>query len=68
MRDRDGNVSGGGDGGWGSSELRSSVTLTDSIGQRLEVVLENRPGKGGQRHVIVFCPVWMVNTSNYRLR
>lgn len=68
MRDRDGNVSGGGGGGWGSSELRSSVTLTDSIGQRLEVLLKNQSGKAGQRHVVVYCPVWMVNTSNYRLR
>ncbi|CAM9237142.1 unnamed protein product [Sphacelaria rigidula] len=54
--------------GWTESELGSSVTLTDSIGQKLEVLLENRLGEGGQRHVTVYCPVWMVNTSHYRLR
>lgn len=59
---------GGGGYGWTESELGSSLTLTDSIGQKLEVLLENHLGEGGQRHVIVYCPVWMVNTSHYRLR
>lgn len=63
---------GGGAGGAGHSsngpELPSSLTLTDSIGQKLEVLLENTLGEGGQRHVVVYCPVWMVNMSHYRLR
>lgn len=53
--------------GGGESELGSSLTLTDSVGQRLEILLENRLGEGGQRHVVVYCPVWMVNTTHYRL-
>ena len=59
---------GGGSCGGGAAELGSSVTLTDSVGQRIEVLLENRLGEGGQRHVVVYCPVWMVNTSRYCLR
>ncbi|CAM9807154.1 unnamed protein product, partial [Hapterophycus canaliculatus] len=69
---RDGVGGGGGGGGSGggraAAELGSSVTLTDSVGQRVEVLLENRLGEGGQRNVTVYCPVWMVNTSHYRLR
>ncbi|CAM9615987.1 unnamed protein product, partial [Ectocarpus fasciculatus] len=59
-----------GDGGGGrpAAELGSSVALTDGVGQRVEVLLENRLGDGGQRNVTVYCPVWMVNTSHYRLR
>lgn len=59
---------GGGGGGRAAAELGSSVTLTDGVGQRVEVLLENRLGEGGQRNVTVYCPVWMVNTSHYRLR
>lgn len=68
FRGRDKDSGGGGGGGGGQLELGSSVTLTDSVGQRLEVLLENRLGEGGQRHVVVYCPVWMVNTSHYCLR
>lgn len=68
VRGREKDSGGGGGGGGGQAELGSSVTLTDSVGQRIEVLLENRLGEGGQRHVVVYCPVWMVNTSRYCLR
>lgn len=59
---------GGGVYGSTDTELDSSLTLTDRVGQKLEVLLENHLGEGGQRHVIAYCPMWMVNTSHYRLR
>jgi hypothetical protein len=49
-------------------ELGSSIAVTDGVGQRLQLRIENRKGSGGQRHVSVYCPFWMVNTSHYALR
>ncbi|CAN0280395.1 unnamed protein product, partial [Discosporangium mesarthrocarpum] len=52
----------------GGTSLASNLILTDSVGQKLQVQIENRLGGGGQRHVAVYCPLWMVNSSHYRLR
>jgi hypothetical protein len=48
--------------------VASGITLTDGLGQRVALRIENRRGGGGQRHVTVYCAYWMVNTSHYRMR
>ena len=30
--------------------------------------VENIEGQGGERHVTIFCPYWVINTSQYALR
>ena len=40
----------------------------DSIGQRLTLSIENFRGGGGQRRISVFCPYWIVNTTEHSLR
>lgn len=46
----------------------ASVLLADSMGQRLRLNIENVEGGGGERHIVVYCPYWIVNTSQYCLR
>eukprot|EP01038_Epipyxis_sp_PR26KG_P006870 gene6870-9407_t len=45
-----------------------SVILTDSVGQKLRLNIENTEGGGGQRHVAIYCPYWIVNTTQYSYR
>ena len=52
----------------GEEGSTSSILVTDSVGQRLRLLVENNVGGGGQRHVVVFCPYWLVNTSQYTIR
>jgi hypothetical protein len=40
----------------------------DTVGQRIRLNVENTLGGGGQRQIAVFCPYWIVNTSQYSLR
>lgn len=42
--------------------------MVDGIGQRLSLSLENVRGGGGQRRVSLFCPFWIVNTTEHSLR
>lgn len=46
----------------------ASVDLADTVGQRLRLFVENTEGGGGERHIAVYCPYWIVNTSQYALR
>ena len=52
----------------GEDEGISSIMLSDSVGQRLRLQVENNVGGGGQRNIVVFCPYWLVNTSQYTIR
>jgi hypothetical protein len=45
-----------------------SIVLTDSVGQRLRLQIENKVGGGGHRKLVIYCPYWIVNTSQYTLR
>lgn len=45
-----------------------TLWLTDFIGQRLKLQIENVVGGGGQRFITVYAPYWIVNTSQYVLR
>lgn len=44
------------------------IILSDAVGQRLLLNVENNEGGGGQRHLIIYCPFWIVNTSQYSFR
>jgi hypothetical protein len=46
----------------------SNIILTDTVGQKLRLSVENTQGAGGQRHIVVYCPYWIVNTSQYAFR
>jgi hypothetical protein len=30
--------------------------------------VENTEGSGGQRHIVVYCPYWIINNSQFSLR
>ena len=45
-----------------------TLWLTDFVGQKLKLQVENIVGGGGQRFVSVYTPYWIVNTSQYVLR
>lgn len=62
-------TSSGGTGGTGdNNEDVTSILLTDTVGQRLRVNVENIVGGGGQRQITIYCPYWIVNTSQYSFR
>ena len=44
------------------------VDLADTVGQRLRLNVENVEGGGGERHIAVYSPYWIVNTSQYAIR
>ena len=48
--------------------IATTTTVVDSIGQRLNLHIDNKKGAGGQRHITVSCPYWIVNTTEYALR
>ncbi len=44
------------------------LILTDTAGQKIRLNIENSEGGGGQRHISIFCPYWIVNTTQYALQ
>jgi len=48
--------------------IASTTTVVDSIGQRLNLDIENKHGAGGQRHITISCPYWIINTTEHALR
>ena len=44
------------------------MILADREGQRLRINIDNILGSSGHRHVTVYCPYWIVNTSQYSYR
>lgn len=50
------------------SPTDTSIVLTDAVGQRLRLEIENKMGGGGHRSIVVYCPYWIVNTSQYAIR
>jgi hypothetical protein len=51
-----------------SDNIVSSITLTDAVGQSLKLNIENTEGGGGHKRIVVYCPYWIVNTSQYSFR
>ena len=67
---------GGGAGGWGGgvrewvmnsgkSSVEDEINLVDRMGQKLVVHVQNKVSAGGQRHLTVYCPYWLVNLTQY---
>lgn len=52
----------------GLENPETSVVLVDTVGQKLRLKVENNEGGGGQRHLIVYCPFWIVNTTQFSFR
>lgn len=49
-------------------DVASQTIVVDGVGQRLTLGIENIRGNGGQRRISVFCPIWIVNTTEHSLR
>ena len=54
--------------GLGAEDIASEVTVIDSLGQRLQLHINNVLGGGGHRHVSLYSPFWIVNTTEHSLR
>ena len=50
------------------TDIASSTTVVDSIGQRLNLEIDNKYGAGGQRQITISCPYWIVNTTEHSLQ
>lgn len=48
--------------------ISTETTLVDSLGQLLRLGIDNRKGDGGNRTIRIFCPYWIVNTTQHALR
>eukprot|EP00986_Skeletonema_menzelii_P013164 scaffold7491_cov142-Skeletonema_menzelii.AAC.15 len=51
-----------------ADDIATETTVVDSVGQRLTLLLDNVFGNGGQRHVTIYSPFWIVNTTEHSLR
>jgi hypothetical protein len=49
-------------------DIATETSVIDGLGQRLSLQIENIRGGGGQRRISVYCPYWMVNTTEHCLR
>jgi hypothetical protein len=49
------------------ADVASETEVVDSVGQRLTLNIENVRGGGGQRRISVYCPYWIINTTEYAL-
>ena len=48
--------------------VEQETVIEDGQGQSLALCIQNIRGGGGQRHIIVYCPYWIVNTTIHSLR
>ena len=53
---------------YAASDVADETIVVDGVGQRLTLNIENIRGGGGQRRVSLFCPFWIVNTTEHSLR
>ncbi|KAL7555284.1 hypothetical protein ACHAWF_018921 [Thalassiosira exigua] len=49
-------------------DIATEMNVTDSLGQRLTLHIDNVLGSGGQRRIALYCPFWIVNTTEHPLR
>jgi len=49
-------------------DVTSETMVVDGMGQKLTLNIENIQGGGGQRHIAVYAPFWVVNTTEHSLR
>lgn len=53
---------------YSDSDVATTTTVVDSVGQRLMLKIENVRGGGGQRRISLYCPFWIVNNTEHSLR
>lgn len=53
---------------YSATDVANETIVVDGVGQRLILNIENIRGGGGQRRVSLFCPFWLVNTTEHALR
>jgi hypothetical protein len=53
---------------YSTSDIATETKVVDGAGQRLTLQIENIRGGGGQRRISLFCPYWIVNTTEHALR
>jgi hypothetical protein len=53
---------------YSAADIANETTVVDSVGQRLTLRIENVRGGGGQRRISLYCPFWIVNTTEHALR
>ena len=53
--------------GFGLSGIATETTVVDSVGQRLVLRIDNYLGGGGQRRVTIYCPFWIINSTEHAL-
>ena len=53
---------------YNADETATETVVVDGVGQKLTLKIENVRGGGGQRRISLFCPFWMVNTTEHALR
>ncbi len=51
-----------------TTDVVTNIVLTDTVGQKLQLNIENSIGGRGHQHVSVYCQFWLVNTSSHALR
>lgn len=49
------------------TDVVNETVVVDSVGQRLTLNIENVRGGGGQRRISLYCPLWIVNTTEHSL-
>jgi len=49
------------------ADVVDETVVVDSVGQRLTLKIDNVRGGGGQRRISLFCPLWIVNTTEHAL-
>lgn len=54
--------------GFGVDTIASEMTVVDNANQRLVLRIDNVLGGGGHRRVTVYCPFWIINTTDHALR
>ena len=53
---------------YAAADIAEETTVVDSVGQRLTLRIENVRGGAGQRRISLYCPFWIVNTTEHALR
>ena len=48
--------------------IAEETTVVDSMGQRLIIKIQNILGQGGERKITLYCPFWILNTTEHALR
>ncbi len=51
-----------------TTDIVTNIVLTDTVGQKLQLNIENSIGGRGHQRISVYCQFWLVNTSSHALR